>query len=459
MLKRYREHLFDNLRVVSLIGGTLGGLLLPVYLWAVGVPAPAAFRWSVLAGSILLGIAAGWAGQAAARRLIRPRMLAMVAEMNEQQEVIREAGFTGDWSACEREGAVGVHANDELGQMAEYFNNLVGELAHVHMLEAASTELTETLSSRLDLEELSDAALALIVRQTHAVAGCVMVDVEEQMTCTANHGLSDTSRIETSDHVRRALATQEMQMVRVPKEIAIEGVVTEFRPRQVLVLPITFERKALGVVVLASDTLFGKDAMWILRLFAQGLGLALNNAVTHASLQRIAAMDPLTGVFNRRMGMKRLREEHGRAERNGLELGVAMLDIDHFKVVNDTYGHLVGDRVLAEVAERVKQTLRDSDILLRYGGEEFLVVLPGADAKALRMVAERIRQAVSAAPILDQGHEVSVTVSLGVTSYAVDTKIEEAELLKQADDALYVAKDTGRNKVVSHADARSLLPA
>ena len=458
-MKRFREQLFDNLRVWALIGGTGAGLLLPTYFWAVGVPAASAYRWTVILGSLALGAGLGWLAQRLAEGMVRPRMLAMVAEMHEQQELIREATFTGDWSACEQEGGVGVRANDELGQMAEHFNNLVGELAHVHMLEAASTELTETLSSKLDLDELSEAALSLIVRQTRAVAGCVMVDVDEQLLCTANHGLSDTARIEGSDHVRRALSSLEMQMVRVPKDIAIEGVLTEFRPRQVLVLPISFERKALGVVILASDTLFGKDAMWILRLFSQELGLALNNAVTHASLQRIAAMDPLTGVFNRRMGMKRLREEHGRAERNSLELGLAMLDIDHFKNVNDTYGHLVGDHVLTEVAARVKQTLRDSDVLLRYGGEEFLVVLPGADPNALKNVGERMRQAVEESPITDQGHEIAATVSVGLSSYEPGAQVEETELLKRADDALYVAKDTGRNRVVSHAESRSLQPA
>ena len=459
-MKRFSEHLFENMRIWAVLAGGVVGLLLPLYLGLTGMPAAQALHWTTFLATLVLGAGLGWLAQRVAQGMVRPRMIVMVAEMRKVEEILREASFTGDWSVCEEEAVnVGVQAGDELGQMAESYNNLVSELAHVHMLEAASTELTETLSSKLDLEQLADAALELIIRQTRAVAGCVLVDVEEQLHCMANHGLSDTLRIEGSDHVQRALSTLEMQMVRVPKDIVIEGVVTEFRPRQVLVLPVSFERKPLGVVVLASDTLFGKDAMWILRLFSQGMGLALNNALTHASLQRIAAMDPLTGVMNRRMGMKRLREEHGRAERNGLELGVAMLDIDHFKLVNDTYGHLVGDHVLTEVAARVKKTLRDSDVLLRYGGEEFLVVLPSADPNALKRVGERMREAVAETPIQDGAHMISVTISVGLCSFVAGSQMEETVLLKQSDDALYMAKDSGRNRVVSYAEMRVMQPA
>ena len=112
--------------------------------------------------------------------------------------------------------------------------------------------------------------------------------------------------------------------------------------------------------------------------FRADLGLAVNNALAHDRLERLAAVDPLTDAYNRRFGLGRLREEYSRAVRAEAPLGILMLDLDHFKAVNDTYGHLVGDRVLRAVAGACRRVIREGDVLVRYGGEEFLVLLPGA---------------------------------------------------------------------------------
>jgi len=120
------------------------------------------------------------------------------------------------------------------------------------------------------------------------------------------------------------------------------------------------------------------EAGAVLNATLPGLAVALNNSLNHQDLQRVAALDPLTGVYNRRFGLQRLTEEFGRSVRSGDPLGVLMLDLDHFKAVNDTYGHLVGDRVLQTVVRAARQILREGDVLLRYGGEEFIIVLPGA---------------------------------------------------------------------------------
>ena len=180
----------------------------------------------------------------------------------------------------------------------------------------------------------------------------------------------------------------------------------------------------------------------------QGLSLAVHNALAHGDLQRLAALDPLTGVFNRRFGARRLQEEFGRSVRSDAPLGALMFDIDHFKRVNDAYGHLVGDRVLRAVTDAAKSVLREGDVLVRYGGEEFLAILPAAASKDAALIAERLRRSVADLVVAEGDQQVRVTVSLGVAS-CPDEAIKEPEaLIKLADDALYQAKQGGRDQVV-----------
>ena len=125
-----------------------------------------------------------------------------------------------------------------------------------------------------------------------------------------------------------------------------------------------------------------------------------------------------------------------------------MFDIDHFKSVNDTYGHLVGDRVLSRIAKLGRPVLRHGDVVMRYGGEEFVAILPAASKEDVRGVGERLRRVVEEAAIKDGEQLIQVTISIGGTSYPeLDVK-EEQELLKHADQALYSAKESGRNRVI-----------
>jgi diguanylate cyclase (GGDEF)-like protein len=161
-------------------------------------------------------------------------------------------------------------------------------------------------------------------------------------------------------------------------------------------------------------------------------------------LRVLALTDTLTGIMNRRAVLETLLRETSRAGRDGDSLAVGMLDIDFFKRVNDTVGHAAGDEVLKEVAQRSLDALRVSDSLGRFGGEEFLLILPDANAKLAGPVLERVRRAVSASPIAAGNSRLEVTVSIGG---AVWTGQSIDELIRQADDALYTAKARGRNRV------------
>jgi len=158
-----------------------------------------------------------------------------------------------------------------------------------------------------------------------------------------------------------------------------------------------------------------------------------------------ASHDMLTGVANRAAVLEAVNREHARQLRDGGAFGIILADIDHFKAVNDTYGHLAGDAVLKEAADRMSSSVRTYDTVGRYGGEEFLIVVPNADASGTTAVAERIRIGISERPIITDAGPVSITASLGLAVSTLDA--ETRELLRSADEALYSAKAHGRNRV------------
>jgi two-component system, cell cycle response regulator len=167
---------------------------------------------------------------------------------------------------------------------------------------------------------------------------------------------------------------------------------------------------------------------------------------TREALRIKAAHDPLTGLWNHEEIIDCLRRELARARRNGKLVSAIMVDIDHFKLVNDTFGHQAGDAVLRAVADKMHLRMRTYDSVGRYGGEEFLVVLPGCDGENAMALAERLRQSICAVPVATTEGAIAVTISLGVAdSSAEDT--DAIALIRAADQALYRAKGNGRNRV------------
>jgi two-component system, cell cycle response regulator len=184
-----------------------------------------------------------------------------------------------------------------------------------------------------------------------------------------------------------------------------------------------------------------------LRVGRRILSLQRNLICAQEKLRFQATHDSLTGLWNRGALLDLLHSELERALRTHASMGILMLDVDHFKPVNDTFGHLVGDAVLREVARRIQRATRPYDTTGRYGGEEFLVILPSCDREQTANSAERVRAAVASAPFLVDGREIQLTLSIGAT-VAPDFASSETEILSLADVALYQAKSEGRNRTV-----------
>jgi diguanylate cyclase (GGDEF)-like protein len=184
-----------------------------------------------------------------------------------------------------------------------------------------------------------------------------------------------------------------------------------------------------------------------LESIADRIGLALANIRLHERLESLSVRDPLTGLYNRMYMEESMERELLRAQRSGGSLGVIMLDIDHFKRFNDTFGHEAGDDVLRAIGSFLRQSVRGSDIACRYGGEEFLVILPDSDSKTVLQRAEYLRSVVKSLPA-PSGSEthIPVTLSCGLAVFPDDGLSSEA-VLRAADMALYRAKEGGRDRV------------
>ena len=215
--------------------------------------------------------------------------------------------------------------------------------------------------------------------------------------------------------------------------------------------PILNDNRCLGVLSLARhepDYEFDFDQIQYGRLFANLTALVLNSAQLREALREQSIRDALTGLYNRRYMDEAIKQQISRVTRNLHPLGVIMLDIDHFKRINDTYGHALGDELLRQLGQFLKSHVRNEDIACRYGGEEFIVIMPDASLEATCERAEYFRQEAKKLRVQDNGQLLTgITLSLGVTVYPEHGRTKEA-VMRAADAALYRAKQEGRDRVV-----------
>ncbi|WP_433298302.1 diguanylate cyclase [Actinoplanes sp. CA-030573] len=365
---------------------------------------------------------------------------------------------------------------DELGRLAATFNRMTRELqAYVQALTASRDQLRghlailgETLSSTHDVDRIlqvilrtalaatgARAGLVLLLDPagTHLVARCAVgltgawdVPEAELATMRLEVGTGVLGGVAAGGEPRRGhglVATQEPPC-RTYLAVPIRAPIVE----DPLLLPGEPAPATLGVLALY-DRVGGDDFddadLHTLRTFAGQAGVAVHNVRAHEEAQRLSLTDPLTGLWNYRYLRESLRREVERASRFGRMLAVLVLDLDHFKEVNDTYGHAAGDTVLGEFARRIRVGLREVDVAFRQGGEEFVVLLPETDAFGGAIVAERLGAAVRdrAVPIESRG-AVPITVSIGVAVFP-EHGADAQEVLRAADDALYAAKNAGRD--------------
>jgi two-component system, cell cycle response regulator len=224
--------------------------------------------------------------------------------------------------------------------------------------------------------------------------------------------------------------------------------------KSLLVLPLLSADEAIGTLTLLSrsEKRFGKDVREMLAVIANQVAVALQNGFLYKKMETMATTDGLTGLTNHRTFQSRFEDLLQRAQRHGHKVALLLCDIDHFKNVNDNYGHPIGDEVLRRVAKVLQEVPRKIDVPARYGGEEFAVLLDNVDVTQAKAVAERIRSEIAKTVVETEKGPLSVTESIGVAAFPDDGK-DRATLIERADIALYHAKHTGRNRVITWAEA------
>ena len=224
--------------------------------------------------------------------------------------------------------------------------------------------------------------------------------------------------------------------------------------KKIAVFPLKSDNKVLGAIVASSNIypLNERETTYLLQLANQS-STTIARANMYSEILKHATMDALTGLNNRRQFEIRLNQEFATAKRKNKKLCCMMTDIDFFKKINDTYGHIAGDIVLKKVASIIESQLREYDTASRYGGEEFCILLPYTTIEEAKFVAERLRKKVESekidiSQVYSEQKEVQVTISIGVSEYNEHTILNPKDLYKKADEALYKAKEQGRNQVV-----------
>ncbi len=224
---------------------------------------------------------------------------------------------------------------------------------------------------------------------------------------------------------------------------------TKFQTRSIICIPLKSKQRVLAVIQLINVPMdnFGDNELFFLQAICDYAAIAIDNARAVERIQELTITDDCTGLYNARHLYKTLESEVYRSARFGYEFTVLFIDLDHFKQVNDTYGHLVGSKLLAEIGYTIKSHLRLIDFAFRYGGAEFVVLLPQTGKESALIVARRLLESFRESRWLqDDGLNLNVRASLGVASYPEDAKSAH-EIIRQADEMMYAVKNTTRDNI------------
>ncbi len=451
-----RSILWDQF-IWMLAAGLFMGVVFPPFLTLFGIPSQYVFTPLFYSISISAGILMGLLNYGLVHYVTRPALRQLSVGMQKVTHALEnQLGEQRD--KLEREVCirpedcmVTIRSQDELGDVASAFNHLVTLLRDSKDVQQAFEAFTHQLSTSLELDDLTEKVLKLLNHHRIGDGMALFVQEEGELRLVFAMGIDSAERLAEHPTVEKVVKLKQPEFINLPDNIRVDVLLAHFQPRQVDVIPILYKGILEGVLVLARATDLTPKQQLIRDVFIEGLGLALHNALTHEKIQRIAVLDSLTGVFNRRFGTERLNEEYARAQRQHTPLSIIMADIDHFKSINDRYGHLVGDRAIKTVVQVIKSLLREGDVLIRYGGEEFMVLLPGASVDDTVEIAERIRLKVAETPLHVGESVLQITISQGVAGIPEIEVSSPTALVQRADEALYRAKENGRNCVM---DAR-----
>ncbi|MGC1513783.1 MAG: GGDEF domain-containing protein [Acidimicrobiales bacterium] len=329
------------------------------------------------------------------------------------------------------------------------------------MIERMLRTFTAELLQTSDLCSMCEMALAQLLDVAGAGAGAVLVNSGGTLDLVASHGETFTPEMAASPLLARAVDQSEPTW----------HVVLPEHHLPLMLVPLAFQGAGFGVVVLAHESpnngspldashpnalqqeaAATPERAELITILCGILSLAVHHCLVLRDLEQLASLDPLSGLLNHRLGMQRLNEEVSRAKRAKARIGVLTIDLDHFKEVNDTYGTVVGDQLLAAIGWGLQEVVRGDDVLAHSSGGTFMVVTTNASGPDIVRVAERVRRQIANTVIAAKTgtgvSPVSVTASVGCVSFPDHPAQDGDELFKAAVEALTFAKETGRDQTM-----------
>ncbi|HKJ75894.1 MAG TPA: diguanylate cyclase [Gammaproteobacteria bacterium] len=349
-----------------------------------------------------------------------------------------------------------LRTKDEFEGMGRGFNRMAQAVQEHQERVESFNSLTSLLITSLRPQALLQKVLNKVVELTTSQAGTIYLtetrDGEKVLVPYVSYAVNldalPSLRFGEGLPGQAALERRLIHAKHVPEDckVSINFGLADAMPKEVAIFPILYREEVLGVMLLGSVNRFDANEVSLLEYITNQIAVVLENALTHEEVERLSVTDGLTGVFNRRHITARMEEEFSKARRYANPISVLLVDIDHFKGINDEFGHHAGDEALIGVADAMEKSLRETDMLGRYGGEEFVILLPQTGAADAATTAEKLRQRIEALELPSLGGE-GLTVSIGVAGHPAHPVESMEQLVQAADGALYQAKDAGRNRV------------
>ncbi len=422
--------------------------------------------WSFVLMCTTAGITVGVANYIIFSLIVSRELRFLVDGMNTINAQISKALFGN--GKHDESFAIEVRSDDILGEVTKAFNVMGTTVEQRLYQEASFREIVSALSANVDLEQTSQNILQYYIESTCITSGILYGKKDDKMTLLASHDIDTGSNLPKELEswqgiIKDAIESGTIHTIDTEKQcfdwVNVTTPYGTLRPKTLRLIPLTADKSTVGLVVAACGQSDHPESMQIetLKTYSKYMAPYLQNALLHHKIQEMASYDALTHVLNRRFGLIRLHEEFSTALRHRSDLSVIMLDIDKFKNVNDTHGHEAGDIVLKTVASTIALNLRNEEVICRYGGEEFLIILPMANLNKAGLAAERLRKLVAQQTSLYKDKDILVTVSLGVSSLSSIITQNENNLINSADTALYHSKHMGRNQVSLFRNNESIL--
>ncbi|OSS42952.1 diguanylate cyclase/phosphodiesterase (GGDEF / EAL domains) with PAS/PAC sensor(s) [Desulfurella amilsii] len=339
-----------------------------------------------------------------------------------------------------------VESNKDVYELGIKYNLFISIIRQFFWQYQKSDEFYLNLSESLEIKELNN-TFAKFITDNFNCLGIEIFNLDK----TGNVGIvySYLARQDLSENKKESIKNilEKGQLVRFQNpSIEVSIAVVSIKPKEVIFIPIETKKSESYLVVFYFDIYLKPDDINFFKRLMYQYSLALERSLAYEHMQGIAAIDELTGIYNRRFGMLRLSEDYSRAKRFSSPFYVMMFDIDHFKDINDAFGHQTGDYILEQVAKIIKSLLRIEDVLLRYGGDEFVAGLICKFENVLEK-AQSIRNAIEKQIFLFSDLEIKVTISVGISKSQPSDEVKLESLIKESDEALYNAKGAGRNRV------------